>query len=37
MSVPIIAEQIHNIALPSGKLTPIMNMAIYEIVVAVPC
>jgi len=28
----IIAEQIHNIALPSGKLTPIMNMAIYEIV-----
>jgi limonene-1,2-epoxide hydrolase len=28
----IIAEQIHNIALPSGKLTPIMNMAVYEIV-----
>src|ERR1700682_927663 len=28
----IIAEQIHNIALPSGNLTPIMNMAIYEIV-----
>jgi len=28
----VIAEQIHNIALPAGKLTPIMNMAIYEIV-----
>ena len=28
----VIAEQIHNIALPFGKLTPIMNMAIYEIV-----
>src|SRR5258708_25933292 len=28
----IIAEQLHNIALPSGKLTPIINMAIYEIV-----
>jgi limonene-1,2-epoxide hydrolase len=28
----VIAEQIHNIALPAGKLTPIMNTAIYEIV-----
>jgi limonene-1,2-epoxide hydrolase len=28
----VIAEQIHNIALPAGKLTPIMNMAVYEIV-----
>jgi len=28
----VITEQIHSIALPSGKLTPIMNMAIYEIV-----
>ena len=28
----VIAEQIHNIARPSGKLTRIMNMAIYEIV-----
>ena len=33
----VIARQIHNIALPSGKLTPIMNMAIYEIVDGEDC
>jgi limonene-1,2-epoxide hydrolase len=27
----VIAEQIHGLGLPGGKLAPIMNMAVYEI------
>lgn len=27
----VIAEQVHGLALPGGKLAPIMNMAIYEL------
>ncbi|MFF4198742.1 nuclear transport factor 2 family protein [Nonomuraea sp. NPDC001831] len=27
----VIAEQIHGLALPGGKLAPVMNMAIYEL------
>lgn len=27
----VIAEQIHGLALPGGKLAPVMNMAVYEL------
>jgi limonene-1,2-epoxide hydrolase len=27
----VIAEQVHGLALPGGKLAPIMNMAVYEL------
>ena len=27
----VIAEQVHNLALPGGQLAPVMNMAVYEI------
>jgi limonene-1,2-epoxide hydrolase len=27
----VLAEQIHDLALPSGPLLPVMNMAVYEI------
>jgi len=27
----VIAEQVHGLGLPGGKLAPVMNMAVYEI------